>query len=165
MGALPQPFLKNWKKIPWFWKQWEGFRFSLQGFSFLCCRGHVYQSALILRNLPCSDKFLVMDLFHNDLSTGCFAKKSIHKFFWRKNHKNSKCIDFQFHNHKFSQKGITAATDIWMKGVTDSSLRGVLWRKVMETLKVLILTIILLNLVCKGLSFYYTVIFTRPSTK
>ena len=34
----------------------------------------------------------------------------------------------------------------------------------METLKALILTIILVNLVCKGLSFYYTVIFTGPST-
>ena len=34
----------------------------------------------------------------------------------------------------------------------------------METLKALILTIILLNLVSKGLSFYYTVISTGPST-
>ena len=34
----------------------------------------------------------------------------------------------------------------------------------METLKALILTISLLNLVSKGLSFYYTVIFTAPST-
>ena len=34
----------------------------------------------------------------------------------------------------------------------------------METLKALILTIILLILVCKGLSFYYTVVFTGPST-
>ena len=72
---------------------------------------------------------------------------------------------FSISQSPFSQKGITTAIEIWMKGVTDSSLRGALWRKVMETLKVLILTIILLNLVCKGLSFYYTVIFTRPSTK
>ena len=34
----------------------------------------------------------------------------------------------------------------------------------METLKALILNIIVLNLVSKGLSFYYTVIFTEPST-
>ena len=33
----------------------------------------------------------------------------------------------------------------------------------METLKALILTIIVLNLVRKGLSFYYTIIFTGPS--
>ena len=34
----------------------------------------------------------------------------------------------------------------------------------METLTALILTIIILNVVSKGLSFYYTVIFTGPST-
>ena len=34
----------------------------------------------------------------------------------------------------------------------------------METLTTLILTIIVLNVVSKGLSFYYTVIFTGPST-
>ena len=34
----------------------------------------------------------------------------------------------------------------------------------METLKPLIVTIILLNLVSKGLFFYYSVIFTGPST-
>ena len=34
----------------------------------------------------------------------------------------------------------------------------------METLKALILTNTLLNLVSKGLSFYYTVIFTEPTT-
>ena len=33
----------------------------------------------------------------------------------------------------------------------------------METLKALILTIIVLNFVSKGLSFYYTIIFTGPS--
>ena len=32
----------------------------------------------------------------------------------------------------------------------------------METLEALILTITVLNLVSKGLSFYYTVIFTDP---
>ena len=34
----------------------------------------------------------------------------------------------------------------------------------METLKALILTIIVLNLVSKGLSSYYSVIFTGPYT-
>ena len=37
--------------------------FSLLGFSFLCCRWNVYQSALISRNLPCLDKFLVTHHF------------------------------------------------------------------------------------------------------
>ena len=34
----------------------------------------------------------------------------------------------------------------------------------MEALAALILTIIVLNVVSKGLSFYYTVVFTGPST-
>ena len=38
-----------------------------------------------------------------------------------------------------------------------SSFRRVLGRKIMETLKALILTITVLNLVSKGLSFYYNV--------
>ena len=41
------------------------------------------------------------------------------------------------------------------------SLESVL-KKNMETLEALILTITVLNLVSKGLSFYYTVIFTDP---
>ena len=36
--------------------------FSLQGLLFVCCRLNVYQSALIFRNLPCPEKFLVMCL-------------------------------------------------------------------------------------------------------
>ena len=61
---------------------------------------------------------------------------------------------------KFSQKGIldfhvTAATGICMNEVINSSLRGALISKIMETLKALILTIILLNLVSKGLFLLY----------
>ena len=53
---------------------------------------------------------------------------NIHKFFGlKKNHENVKCINFQFHNLKFIEKGIldfhvTTATDICMKGVIDSSV-------------------------------------------
>ena len=69
---------------------------------------------------------------------------------------------------KLVKKGIldfhvTAATDMCMKEVIDSCLRRVLWRRIMETLKALIWTIILLNSVRKGLSFYYTAIFVGPS--
>ena len=36
----------------------------LQGLSFMCCRLNVYRSALILRNLPRREKFLVRRLKH-----------------------------------------------------------------------------------------------------
>ena len=75
---------------------------------------------------------------------------------------------FSFIILKLVKKGIldfhvTAATDMCMKEVIDSCLRRVLWRRIMETLKAIIWTIILLNSVSKGLSFYYTVIFVGPS--
>ena len=85
-----------------------------------------------------------------------------------KNHENVKCINFQFDNLKFSQEkcfgfSFSTTTDTCMKEVIDSCLCGVFWKKIMETLKALmILTIIVLNLVSKGLSFYYTAIFTGP---
>ena len=50
-----------------------------------------------------------------------------------------------------------------MKEVIDRLLRRALSRKIMETLKALILTISVLNLVRKDLSFYYTAIFRGPS--
>ena len=71
----------------------------------------------------------------NGSSTGYSTKKSIHKFFGKalkKNHEHASCIDFQFHNLKFSQKGIldfhvtTASVDVCMKEVIDSLLRGAL---------------------------------------
>ena len=43
-----------------------------------------------------------------------------------KNHEHATCIDFQFHNLKFSQKGIldfhvtTVTVDLCMKEVTDT---------------------------------------------
>ena len=46
-----------------------------------------------------------------------------------KNHEHATCIDFQFHNLKFSQKGIldfhvtTATVDLCMKEVIDKFLR------------------------------------------
>ena len=58
-------------------------------------------------------------------------KKSIHKFSGtalKKSHEHATCIDFQFHNLKFSQKGIlnfqvtTATVDLCMKEVIDSFL-------------------------------------------
>ena len=58
---------------------------------------------------------------------------------------------------------VTTATDMCMKEIIDSWLRRALWRKIMEILKALILTITVLNLVSKGLSFHYTAIFTGPS--
>ena len=72
-----------------------------------------------------------------------------------KKHEHAIYIDFQFHNFKFIQKNIldfyvpSATVDLCMKEVIDSLLR----RKIMETLKALILTIIVLNLVGKDLFF------------
>ena len=94
------------------------------------------------------------------LSTGCSVKKSSVEHF-KRNHENAKCINIQFHNLKFSYRnfGLSChtATAIRMKGVIKSSLRRAIWMKIMETL---ILTMIVLNLVSRGLSFYYTVLFT-----
>ena len=48
-----------------------------------------------------------MRLYYNDLSADLSTKESIHRFFGRalyKNHENAKCLDFQFHNLKFSQE-------------------------------------------------------------
>ena len=59
---------------------------------------------------------------------------------------------------------VTTSTDMCMKEVIDNFFHRILWRKIMETLKALILTNTLLNLVSKGLSFYYTVVFTEPTT-
>ena len=61
---------------------------------------------------------------------------------------------------KFSQKGIlefhfTIATDVCIKEVIDSSLQRTLWRKIMEALKTLILTITVLNLVKDRLFLKY----------
>ena len=68
------------------------------------------------------------------LSTGYSTKKSIHNFFGTalKSHEHTTCIDFQFHNLKFSQKGvldfsvITATVDMYMKEVIDNLLRRAL---------------------------------------
>ena len=54
-------------------------------------------------------------------------KEFIRRFFGRT---HAKCISFQFHNFKFSQGvldfHVTTATDICMKEVIESSLRGAL---------------------------------------
>ena len=99
------------------------------------------------------------------------TKKSIHKFFGaalKKNHEHATCLDFHFHNPKFSQKVFwtfvtTATVDLFMKEVIDSLLHRAFSRKIMDTLKAKILTIIVLNLVRKDLSFYYIAIFREPS--
>ena len=62
-------------------------------------------------------------------------QNSIHEFFGtalKKNHEHTTCIDFQYHNLKFSQKGIfdfhvtTATVDLCIKEVIDSLLRRAL---------------------------------------
>ena len=57
----------------------------------------------------------------------------------------------------------TATVDLFMKEVIDSLLHRAFSRKIMDTLKAKILTIIVLNLVRKDLSFYYIAIFRGPS--
>ena len=57
----------------------------------------------------------------------------------------------------------TATVDLFMKEVIDSLLRRAFSRKIMDTLKAKILTIIVLNLVRKDLSFYYIAIFREHS--
>ena len=77
-------------------------------FSFLCCRGNVYQSALIPRKLPCLDSFLVVRLYYNVFSINSFRFLMPHRLIdsvaeHLKKHENAKCIDFQFHDLTFSQ--------------------------------------------------------------
>ena len=66
----------------------------------------------------------------NGLSTVYSTKKSIHKFFGtvvKKNYEHATCVDFQFHDLKFSQKVIldfhvtTVTVDLCMKEVIDTS--------------------------------------------
>ena len=59
---------------------------------------------------------------------------------------------------------VAAATDICVKEGVNGSLRRVLLRKVIKTLKALVLAIIAVNLVRKDLSFYYDAIFIGPFT-
>ena len=90
-------------------------------------------------------------MYYNILSTSYSRKNSIHKFFGtalKKNHEHTEDINLQFHNFKFSQNGIldfhgtTATADVCMKEVIDSSLCRAFWRKIIDTLKALILTTI-----------------------
>ena len=59
---------------------------------------------------------------------------------------------------------VPTATDIFMKNVIDSSLHRAFSREIMEMPQALTLTIVWLNLVSKGLSFYCTAIFAGLST-
>ena len=61
-GRSPLSFLKNWKKVPWFWGKLPIYGLFFQDLFFLCCRWNVYQNVLIPRKLPCSHKFLVTRL-------------------------------------------------------------------------------------------------------
>ena len=83
-GRSPLPFFINWRSalileknalivsilgfISHFKCGFKSFQekkkhiFSLRGFSFMCCRSNVYRRALILRRLPCPEKFLVTRL-------------------------------------------------------------------------------------------------------
>ena len=90
----------------------------------------------------------------------------------KKNRENAECQFynfFQVYSFKFLVKKaivhfhVTTATEICMNEVIDSCLRRPLWRTIMQTLKALTSTIIVLNLVSKGLSFYFIVMLTGPS--
>ena len=80
------------------------------------------------------NKGILHFLITNGLSADCSTKEFIHRFFGRalqKNHENAKCINFQFHNLKFSQQRyfglyLNTATDICMKEVIHSCLRRAL---------------------------------------
>ena len=50
------------------------------------------------------NKGILHFLITNGLSTDCSMKEFIHRFFGRALHENAKCINFQFHNLKFSQE-------------------------------------------------------------
>ena len=69
-------------------------------------------------------------------------------------------MNFLFNNLKISRKGIfdfhvTTASDICMKRVFVNSLSYDALKENYGNTNALVLTTILLNLVCKGLSFYY----------
>ena len=82
----------------------------------------------------------------------------------KENHENAKYINFQLHNFKFSQKRyfrLPSYYSHWHIYMREGPTVEHLWRKIIETLEALILTIIELYL---RFSFYYAVIFIGPST-
>ena len=108
-------------------------------------------------------------MYYKGLSTGYSRKKSIHKFFGtalkKKSDEHGKGINLQFHNRKFKRKGIldfdvtTATADVCMKEAIDSSLFRAFSRKIMDTLKALILRTIVLNLVREGQCRIYRILY------
>ena len=48
--------------------------FSLRSLSFVCCRLNIYRSALIFRNRPCPEKFLVTRLAYKSLELDLATK-------------------------------------------------------------------------------------------
>ena len=131
-------------------------KFFPQGLFFLCCSWNVYQNALIPRNLTCSHKFLVTHLYYMAYLPDTLRKNRLSKFFATAL-KHATCINFQFHNLKFKHKGIldfhVTTVGLCTKQVIESLFCRAFWRKILNTLKALILTIIVLNLVRKGLFF------------
>ena len=94
-GRPPLPFFQN-KKMPWFWKKRPWFfpywgliyhsKYSLRvsrtkSSKIFCCgaffslifRGNIYRSALISRNFPCPEKFLVVHLHIYDIRNLVFV--------------------------------------------------------------------------------------------
>ena len=120
-------------------------------FSSFCRRWNVYQSALTNSWLHACT---IMAYPRVTLGKNWFINSLVQHL--KKNHEHAKGIDLRFHNLKFSQKVIlgfhvtTATAKVCMKELIDSSLCRAFWRKIMDTIKALILTTILLNLVSEG---------------
>ena len=124
--------------------------------AFRSCVFDEYQIPLIPRKLHYPDKFLVTRLYYNDLSADCPGKdrfiNSLVEHF-KKIMKKLNVSIFSFIILNLVKRGIiwtlhvNTAADICVKEVIESCLCRVLWRKIMEAMKVLNLSITVLNLV------------------
>ena len=124
--------------------------------AFRSCVFDEYQIPLIPRKLHCPDKFLVTCLYYYDLSADCPANNrfidSLVEHF-NKIMKKSNVSIFSIIILNLVKKGIiwtlhvTTAANICMKEAIESCLCRALWRKIMEAMKALNLSITVLNLV------------------
>ena len=149
------------RKNPNFFPVWHFFVFLTK----------FYQSALISRKIPHSDKFLVMRIsgsgYACTIMTYRFKDSLVGHF--KKIHENGKCLNFPFHNLKFRQEryfGLSCYYSRWdMYERSNWKLpSSITLKENYGNTESINLTLIALNLVSKGLSFYCTVIFAGLST-
>ena len=124
------------------------------------------------RKLPCPEKFLVTRLYYNPAYLRIVLRKnqfinSLVVYFKKFMKMLLNALIFSLIILNLVERvlrTVTTATDTCMKEVIDSFLRNFPLKENYGKLKALILFIIVLSLVSKDPSLFYTVIFTGPCT-